>query len=217
MSLIRYLIPAANIVYCQDDWRNVCSIVNPCIFRLEDSKKKIGCTGFFINSSGYGISTYHFYSQLENNASNCKLYYKGKEYSLEIVSVSEEVHSFIIKAKGIGRTSYLKFAEDSPKLGSQVSSFCINPSFAEIFEPGYILDLTLKGVTQVDFECIRCSCKSVAGYSGGPVINREGLVVGTVKSYSNLYDFKDTIVIPTPQVTAWLSSIAKYTQDGWQF
>ena len=195
----------------------MCLTVNPCLFLLFCSRTNTYCGGFFINSKGYGISAYHFYEQVNNTIEDCKLIYNNKEYKLELVAKNKETHVIVVKGKGLENTNFLKFFEQSTRLGSEVVLFSVNPFHAIIFEPGYLLDVNFELSSGIQFECLRSSCRGGPGYSGGPLLNREGMVLGMQKSYSSLFDVFDSIAIPSSEIIKFLKTISKLKQNGWQF
>ena len=217
MVYLRFLIPLISKVNCQEDWKKTCILVNPSIFKIICPRTNAYCGGFFINSHGIGISAYHFYEEIGKKTNECKLIYNNKEYNFDVIAISQETHIIVIKSPDLKNTPYLKFTEKIPRLGSEAAVFSMNPSAVQIFEPGYILDLEYEKVHEVNFKCIHSSCRGGPGYSGGPIVNREGLVLGMQKSSSNLFSIYDSIAIPSQHITNYLKKIARKDGSEWNF
>lgn len=217
MSFLRFLLPVSNKVLCQDDWKSICHKANPSIFKLSCARTHTSCGGFFISTSGVGISAYHFYEEVNKKTSDCKLIYNNTEYDFEVLAISKETHTILIKGKSLPATPFLEFSENPPNLGTEVILFSMISSTVPIFEPGYVLDLKYTRVAGVDFQCYRSSCRGGPGYSGGPLINRSGKVLGMHKSHSTLFSVFDSVTIPSSEILNWLKKIGKNTSTGWQF
>ena len=216
MAFARLIIPLISKAECQEDWKNVCDIVSPCVFQLFCATSKAYCGGFFINSSGLGISAYHFYSDADFTLKNTILTHNGMVYFVDLIKEDSSKHLIIVKARNLIDTPFLKFNKYRPQKGTEVALFSMNPAKAIIFESGYVLDSNFSPVSNVEFSCIRSSCRGGPGYSGGPVVNRSGQVLGQHKSYSDLFNVFDSLSIPSEEIYSYLSSMYKETEKGWQ-
>jgi hypothetical protein len=217
MALARIIIPIAAHVNCFDDWKSVCAKANPCVFRLYCKKTQFYCGGFFINSFGYGISVYHFYKTIEKNLKDSVVVYNNQEYPFEIVYKSESFHLIILRIPNLKTPNFLRFSKDVPNLGTEVALFSVNPAEVPMFEPGYVLDLSYTKVQNVSFPCIRSSCRGGPGFSGGPLLSRQGSVLGIHKSYSTLFSVFDSISLPSAEIRQYLCKIGEETENGWEF
>ncbi|OMJ92689.1 hypothetical protein SteCoe_4571 [Stentor coeruleus] len=217
MTYLRFLLPLIGKAECLEDWKDVCKICNPSVFLLKCERTKTICGGFFINPNGYGVSAFHFYVDIGKKTNDCFMNYNGKKYSFDIVAKSEEDHIIIVKGKGVKPEGFLKFAKETPVIGVEAAIFSTNPFGNPIFEPGYVLDLSYTKVQDVKFPCIRSSCRGGPGYSGGALVNRQGLVLGMQKSFSNLFTVFDSIAIPSANIVKFLKKKAKETENGWEF
>lgn len=213
----RYLYALFSKVLCQDDYKSICESSQPSIFMLKSEEFSIYCGGFFINNKGIGLSAYHFFTDVKKNMKKCVLSYKGKEYNVELLCANEANHVIVIKAKGLGNTPFLKLVEKDLLLGEEVVLFSVNPFGVPIFEPGFVLDKSYVNLKEVNFECIRSSCRGGPGYSGGPVVGRDGGVIGIHKSFSGLFSVFDSISIPAGNILRFLRSKGKFTENGWEF
>jgi hypothetical protein len=48
-------------------------------------------------------------------------------------------------------------------------------------------------------------------------VNRQGLVIGMQKSFSNLFTVFDSIAVPSANIVKFLKTVAKETENGWKF
>ena len=217
MALARILIPLFQRASCEEDRKNLCQIVIPGVFLLKSESSPVHCGGFFINNRGFGISAYHFYTDLNKNFKDCVLVYNGKTHRVKLVEANEENHIIIICSDTLNSTPFLNITDKRVQLGSEVALFSSNAFGVSIFEPGYFLDSEYSPVSQVKFPCLRSSCRGGPGYSGGPVVNEAGEVIGMHKSFSGLFEVYDSISIPSQKILEYLQKRGKYTQDGWIF
>lgn len=217
MAFARILIPLFQKVSCEEDRKSLCQIVMPGIFLLKSESSSAYCGGFFINNKGFGISAYHFYTDLNKNLKDCVIVYNGKNHRVKLVDANEENHIILVCSDTLKSTPFLKFSDKKVELGSEVALFSSNPFEVSIFEPGYFLESNYSPVTQVKFPCFRTSCRGGPGYSGGALVNEVGEVIGMHKSFSGLFEVYDSISIPNKNILEYLQKRGKCTEDGWIF
>ncbi len=149
----------------------------PCVFMVKTydrGGKSIGQgTGFFIESSGVGVSNYHVF---ENGKTWKVQTMDGKKYNVEKIIAQSEAFDYIIFQVGTQHVSYLSLAAAKPKKGEDIVVLG-NPQGLESTVTRGIVS-SIRSFRQQDDALIQIDAAISAGSSGSPVMNMKGEVVG---------------------------------------
>ncbi|CAG9335854.1 unnamed protein product [Blepharisma stoltei] len=212
--MIRWISLLNSYVYCLDDWKSLNSTVNPGLFYLKH--EYTAASGFFIGPNGLGLSVHHFIDDAKRELKKCKLVYRDEEYEFSVVSYDKEADLLIVKAKKLENNAFLRLSKLPPRIGERVCLYGVYANNVKVFEPGYILNTEFTKLESTRIPCYLSSCKGGFGYSGGPVLNQEGLVVSMHFSISTLWgDIFDSASMPSTKIISVLNKVAKETENGW--
>jgi S1-C subfamily serine protease len=171
-------------------------------------------SGFFISSQGLGVSVNHFYEASRANWSETKLLYKGKEYSVKLVASDPWSDLILVQAQDLKSTSFLRLTAGLPQLGSRVYTFGFSINRELLYEQGFVLELNYLKLKTSMSSGIRSSVSARGGYSGAPLLDSSGDVVGINKCISNLFpDIVDSVAIPATELL-YLLRQHNYTADS---
>ncbi|WP_261319265.1 S1C family serine protease [Microbulbifer agarilyticus] len=141
-----------------------------------NSKSGLG-SGFQISSDGLIATNYHVVSAAVHDEDKYALKYlsvDGKEGDLELLDVDVINDLAILRQKGEPGPDYLRLAQQPPSRGETIVSMGNPLDLGMTIVPG-----TYNGIASGSFyDRIHFSGSINPGMSGGPVINRNGEVVG---------------------------------------
>ncbi len=156
-------------------------------FRL--TNRKGGGSGFFINSSGLAITAKHVV-QGATYSMKAEVPGDGKKYSVNIIKKSRKNDLALIRVR-IGRpTPYLEIRNTDTLVRGEPVWVVGNPllafketvtsgNFSRIFpEDDFRKELKMKAPYKGDW--VQFSAPVIGGNSGGPVVDRDGRLVGVV-------------------------------------
>jgi len=138
-------------------------------------------TGFFITTNGYLLTAAHVISQKHR----VTIQWMASNYVANVVSVNDKLDVALLKTEGFFSALQI-FSSTGTKLGSEVFTI----GFPNISFQGASPKLT-KGVisglngVQDDPSSFQISVAVQPGNSGGPLINKDGYVIGVVNARLN--------------------------------
>lgn len=130
-------------------------------------------TGFFIESSGIGVSNYHVF---ENGKSWKIQTQDGKRYDVKKIIAQSETFDYIIFQVETSSTSFLPLAANVPKKGEDIVVLG-NPRGLESTVTRGIVS-SIRHYKQQPKALIQIDAAISPGSSGSPVMNMQGEVVG---------------------------------------
>lgn len=149
----------------------------PSVFMVKTydrNGKSIGQgTGFFIESSGVGVSNYHVF---ENGKSWKVQTMDGKRYNVEKIISQSEAFDYIIFQVGTQHVSYLPLSATMPKKGEDIVVLG-NPRGLESTVTRGIVS-SIRNFRKQEDALIQIDAAISPGSSGSPVMNMKGEVVG---------------------------------------
>ena len=182
------MLNLVSFVFCGSDLNSLFKQVAPAVFYLKsrpiDDEYHLA-SGFFINSSGTGLSVAHFITNVRNHSSDFELYYQGQKYPVKVRHLDKKNDVAVVQAQGLHNTPFLRLASSEAVLGQQVILFGHNGSELLAPETGYVLDTQFNHFDGVP--AFRTSIWAGPGYSGAPVTDANGAVVGLQWRLSGLY------------------------------
>ena len=145
------------------------------IYTANDEGKFQG-TGFFISSSGLGISNYHVFEGTTIGKERIKTY-AGNEYKIEEVLYKSSKYDFILfQVNSSKKLKYLNIANKSLDVGDEV--FAIgNPQGLE-----HTLSKGIVSGYRDNYNLLQTTAEITHGSSGGPLFNMKGEVIGITTS-----------------------------------
>lgn len=157
-------------------------------------------TGFFVSSEGIAVSCYHVFEDV--SVKSCEvILMDGSSYSIEKILDQNEAKDYIIfkvKKKNIS-FNYLKISQSDPKPLEDIMALGYSDGYTTLFpEKGtvnIVKDGDIYNTTNITF-----------GYSGGPLINSKGEVVGVNAGgfTPNKKEYKFAISIQTLKLSRFL-------------
>jgi S1-C subfamily serine protease len=141
-------------------------------------------TGFFINRSGELVSNYHVVKQCQHLAANLS---NGMRVDVSIVAVSEQNDLALLRTnEPVGSVATFRLPNRPVQLGEEIIAFGY-PLHGLLSTQG---NLTAGNVTATtglkdDIRFVQISAPVQPGNSGGPLVDRSGLVVGVVTGKAN--------------------------------
>ncbi|MBB5211006.1 S1C family serine protease [Microbulbifer hydrolyticus] len=174
-----------------------------------NSKAGLG-SGFQISTDGLIATNYHVVSEAVHHPEKYALKYlsvDGKEGELELLDVDVINDLAILRQKGESGSDFLRLASKSPSKGETIVSMGNPLDLGMTIVPG-----TYNGIAGGSFyDRIHFSGSINPGMSGGPVINRNGQVVGiNVATAGNQISF----LVPVNKLVALLLDYKKEASAG---
>ncbi|WP_078083542.1 S1C family serine protease [Microbulbifer mangrovi] len=174
-----------------------------------NSKSGLG-SGFQISTDGLIATNYHVVSEAVHDPDKYVLKYlsvDGKEGELELLDVDVINDLAILRQKGEPGSDFLRLASKSPSKGETIVSMGNPLDLGMTIVPG-----TYNGIAGGSFyDRIHFSGSINPGMSGGPVINRNGQVVGiNVATAGNQISF----LVPVDKLVALLLDYKKEATAG---
>jgi S1-C subfamily serine protease len=145
-----------------------------CTFTVK-GKKNIG-TGFFISPNGYAITCKHV---IENEPSHIAVLNNNEEYPIGVISTSSEHDIALILVTTVKKTPFLEFRDPfTLKPGEKVyavgSSIGLQSTVTDGLFSGQRKQMSSEQRT------IQFSAPVNPGNSGGPLIDKDGKVIGAI-------------------------------------
>nr|WP_010131670.1 serine protease [Microbulbifer agarilyticus] len=174
-----------------------------------NSKSGLG-SGFQISSDGLIATNYHVVSAAVHDEDKYALKYlsvDGKEGDLELLDVDVINDLAILRQKGEPGPDYLRLAQQPPSRGETIVSMGNPLDLGMTIVPG-----TYNGIASGSFyDRIHFSGSINPGMSGGPVINRNGEVVGiNVATAGNQISF----LVPVDKLSSLLEDFKNDLENG---
>ena len=163
-------------------------------FRLRN--KRGGASGFFVNDDGVAITAKHVVKGISYSM-KAELVGDEKKYGVRVLKRSRKHDLALIKVSVNRTTPYLKLRDPKTLVRGEVVYSIGNPllafketitsgNFSRIFtEKDFKKELKMKPPYKGDW--IQFSAPIIGGNSGGPVIDRDGKVIGVVSLGLRVY------------------------------
>lgn len=172
-----------------------------------NSKASLG-SGFQISANGMIATNYHVVSEAVSDPEKYTINYlsvDGEEGELELLDVDVVNDLAILRQKGKTGKQHLKLAQKTPQKGETIISMGNPMDLGMTLVPG-----TYNGIASGSFyDRIHFSGSINPGMSGGPVINRNGEVVGVnVATAGNQISF----LVPVDKLVALLKDFVQHSK-----
>ncbi|MFD1217511.1 S1C family serine protease [Microbulbifer celer] len=179
------------------------------IEQSSNSKAGLG-SGFQISANGLVATNYHVVSEAVSHPEKYNLQYlsvDGQEGELELLDVDVVNDLAILRQKGKPGDKFLQLAQTAPSKGETIISMGNPLDLGMTLVPG-----TYNGIAGGSFyDRIHFSGSINPGMSGGPVINRNGEVVGiNVATAGNQISF----LVPVNKLVSLLADFKKDSSNG---
>ncbi len=143
-------------------------------FTIKGSKT-IG-TGFFISPNGYAITCKHV---IEEDGSHTAILHNQEEYPIGVISKSDEYDLALILVTTVQRTPYLELRDPfSMKPGEKVYAVGSSAGLQSTITDG--LFTGLRKQMPEEKRAVQFSAPVNPGNSGGPLVDKDGKVIGAV-------------------------------------
>jgi len=146
------------------------------IYTLDGEKYHQG-SGFFISSTGVGISNYHVFEGTFRGKEIIKLL-NGQEYQIsEVLASSKELDYIIFHIKSNGeKFPFTQLSNKEPMIGEGVFAIGNPKGLESTLSTGIVSSIRDKE------HLIQTTAEITNGSSGGPLFNLEGKVIGITSS-----------------------------------
>lgn len=122
----------------------------------------------------------------------------------------------MLQAKKLQNNKFLHINLHKPRLGQQVFIFGYLANEVKLQEYGYILNTEFDRLIDLNIPTYHSSCRGGFGYSGGPLVDENGEVIGVHKSCTDVFkDIFDSAAIPSSVLRDLLSKLATEAENGW--
>ena len=133
-------------------------------------------TGFFISPNGYAITCKHV---IEENGSHTAVLHNQEEYPISVISKSDEYDLALILVATLQMTPYLELRDPlTMKPGDKVYAVGSSAGLQSTITDG--LFTGLRKQMPEDKRTVQFSAPVNPGNSGGPLIDKDGKVIGAV-------------------------------------
>lgn len=145
-----------------------------CTFTIRGSRN-IG-TGFFISPNGYAVTCKHV---IEENGSHTAILYNQEEYPIGVIAASDEYDLALILVTTAQRTPYIEFRDPlSMAPGEKVYAVGSSAGLQSTITDGLLTGMRKESATGK--RTVQFSAPVNPGNSGGPLIDKDGKVIGVV-------------------------------------
>lgn len=152
---------------------------NSAVFLVytSDGEQGLQGSGFFISSSGIGISNYHVFKGTTKGLEVIKLV-SGEQLKIDdILAQSEDDDYIIFRVRTNKNLNYLNVATALPEIGEDVFAIGNPQGLEHTLSTGII-----SGYRGEYKELIQTTAEITHGSSGGPLLNMRGEVIGITTS-----------------------------------
>lgn len=133
-------------------------------------------SGFFISPNGYAVTCRHV---IEKNGNHTAVMQNQEEYSISVISKSYEHDLALILVTTLQRTPYLEFRDPfSMKAGEKVYAVGSSAGLQSTITDGVFTGIRKHETTEK--RAVQFSAPVNPGNSGGPLIDKNGKVIGAV-------------------------------------
>lgn len=133
-------------------------------------------TGFFISPNGYAITCRHV---IEENGNHTAILHNKEKYSISVISKSNDYDLALILVSTLQRTPYLELRDPfSMKPGDKVYAVGSSAGLQSTITDGLFTGLRKQMPTEK--RAVQFSAPVNPGNSGGPLIDKDGKVIGAV-------------------------------------
>ena len=153
------------------------------IFTEKEKDKSTG-SGFVISSDGIIVTAYHLVDDLDElyKPRIEVLFSNNKKYTAQWVYGNEEYDIAVLKINATN-LSFLEFENQITQQGTPVLAMGSNGVSRWAVTDGIVSDLEAKDSEDSKVKWIQTTASLSPGYSGGPVVNVRGKVIGVMVSY----------------------------------
>lgn len=170
-----------------------------------DNEKRVTGSGFLISDDGLILTNKH----ITDNGSAYKILLKGIEYDADLIKTHDSHDIAILRIKGLSEKLFTPTISDETEIGETIYAIGvsengnINTISGVITNKGEFLDEGLENL-------IETSAEITGGFSGGPLINEQGEVIGVNVAFS-AYDKKAGYAIPVSDVIKFINGAQERT------
>lgn len=155
------------------DGAEIFATYNTAVFMVytSDGFNKYQGSGFFINSDGLAVSSYHVFKYTKIGAEHIRLPNSNQRHKVVDVIHSDELEDFIIFRVNVRNTNFIPLARFKPRVGEKVYSIGSPHGLENTFSSGEVSQWRDRNLMQI-------SVLIDHGSSGGALINEYGEAVG---------------------------------------
>lgn len=169
-------------------------------------------SGFFVTNDGYLITNHHVAAGEADKPVPEGISWRikmddGTELPAELVQLDDKADIAVMKIKTDKPTSYLKIANYDPEQGSEAMVLGYPASFSE--DP--ILQVskgTVKSINSTHEYHVWFDLNTTHGNSGGPIVDRDGHVIGILTAGGKRYDMVYVFGVGPMQIKAFMDVMA---------
>jgi S1-C subfamily serine protease len=165
-------------------------------------------SGFFVTNDGYIITNHHVAAGAADKPVPDGITFRirmddGSELPAELVGIDDKADIAVMRVKSEKPTSFLKIAEDNPEQGAEAmvlgypATGSDNPSLQ-------VSKGTVKSVHNDEEYHVWFDLNTTHGNSGGPIVDRDGRVIGILTAGGKVYDMMYVFGVGPNQIETFM-------------
>lgn len=166
-------------------------------------------SGFFVTNDGYLITNHHVAAGDADKPVPEGISWRvrmddGTEVPAELIQMDDKADIAVMKIKTEKPTSFLKIAEDNPEQGAEAMVLGYPASFSD----DHLLQIskgTVKSVNSNEEYNVWFDLNTTHGNSGGPIVDRDGHVIGILTAGGKVYDMLYVFGVGPNQIETFMN------------
>lgn len=166
-------------------------------------------SGFFVTNDGYLITNHHVAAGDADKPVPEGISWRirmddGTELPAELIQMDDKADIAVMKIKTEKPTTFLKIAQDNPEQGAEAMVLGYPASFSD----DHLLQIskgTVKSVNSNEEYNVWFDLNTTHGNSGGPIVDRDGHVIGILTAGGKMYDMLYVFGVGPNQIETFMN------------